>query len=137
MRHVRERGLTAGACLVGALLAGSQVVAQGAPGAAAGASGMDAFFVGTLQIEVPNTYNPYFAQRQFSPDHTYVDLEDGKLFHGTWAIKDGKICTTRDSGKTFCNLGVGHIAGDEWVDKDPYTGNEVDFTLTAVRKPLG
>jgi len=134
MRHVRERALTAGVCLAVIALAGSQGLAQAGDADA----GMDAFYAGTLQIEVPGAYAPYFAQRQFSADHSYVDLEDGKLFRGSWAIRDGKICTTRDGGgKTFCNLGVGHEAGEAWTDKDPYTGNEVDFTLLAARKPQG
>jgi hypothetical protein len=131
MRHARERALTAGIGVVAAILASAGLASAVEPG-------MDAFYAGTLQIEVPNAIDPYFAQRQFSADHTYVDLEDGKLFHGAWAIKDGKICTTRDGGgKPFCNVGIGHKAGEDWTDKDPYTGNEVDFTLVAERKPLG
>ena len=137
MRHLRERGLTAGVCLAVALFAGSQVLAQAEAPAATPApadAGMDAFFIGTLQIVAAAKYHEV---RQFSADHTYVDKEGRKLFHGTWAIKDGKICTSREGVTvSYCNVGVGRQIGDSWADKDPYTGNEVDFTLVAERKPL-
>ena len=130
MRHVRERGLTVGVCMAVALLAGSQGIAQAAD------TGMDGFFAGTLKITVPSPEYPYLAFRQFSADHTYVDQEGGNLFHGSWAIEGDRICTQRPGAQRYCNLGLGRKVGDSWTDKDPYTGNEVDFELTPDRKPL-
>src|SRR5258706_8196598 len=52
------------------------------------------FFEGTLEIAVPA--GDWTAKRYLSPDHTYRETGSDGPVHGTWAIRDGKICTTAD-----------------------------------------
>jgi hypothetical protein len=106
------------------------------PAAAAPAeAGMEAFFRGTLEITLP-AFSTYRLTRQFFADHTFVDAEGPMVSMGAWTVENGKICTQRLGADKYCNLGVGKTVGATWEDKDPYTGNEVDFALTAERTPL-
>jgi len=107
----------------------------GAQAPASDAAAMAGYFGNTLAISIPDMYS---AKRYFSTDHTYTETGDDGDVHGTWAIKDGKVCTTQsqeylDRLKEYCNLGVGRKAGETWVDKDPMTGNRITFTLVAGR----
>ena len=99
------------------------------------AAAMAGYFGATLTISIPDMYS---AKRWFKPDHTYTETGDDGDVHGTWSIKDGKVCTTQsqeyiDRLKEYCNLGVGKKAGETWLDKDPLTGNRITFTLVAGR----
>jgi hypothetical protein len=98
--------------------------------AAAPADPMAGFYGNTLRIELPG--QDYLAYRRFAPDHTYVDEGSEGEVHGTWAIEKDRICVTAQGSTTrYCNLGLGKAPGDTWTDHDPYTFNEVVFTLTA------
>ena len=122
-------------CAAAALAAASPAVAQTDPPAATAAqdeAGMVDFFKGALTITMP-AFKKFRLTRQFAPDHTYVDLEHGKPVSGTWTLENGKICTQRPDAQRYCNLGLGKKLGEIWQDKDPYTGNEVDFALGAER----
>ena len=88
------------------------------------------YYANTLRIEVQD----YRGLRFFEPDHTYRDRVRGKLIKGSWSVDGGRICTQSTGAAKFCNLGLGKTAGETWLDKDPYTGNEVKFTLEAGRK---
>ena len=88
------------------------------------------FYGNTLKIEVQHNKQLRF----FEPDHTYRDRIHGNVVSGTWAIEDERICTQVVHGSKYCNLGLGKAVGETWLDKDPYTGNEVKFTLIAGRK---
>jgi hypothetical protein len=103
------------------------------PPAAQDETGMADFFKGSLNITLP-AFKKYRVTRQFAADHTYVDLERGKPVPGTWTLENGKICTQRPAAQRYCNTGLGKKIGDTWQDKDPYTGNEVDFALVAGRE---
>lgn len=107
------------------------------------ASGDDAaliadFFKGTLEIDVP-AGGPWSAKRYLAPDHTYRESGSDGEVHGTWTLKDGKVCTTADRplgegrAKTYCNDAVGKHVGDMWRAADPVTGNAVFFKLSAGR----
>jgi hypothetical protein len=120
------------------LLAAAFVVCPlgaGAQTPAGDGAAMAGYFGNTLSISIPDMYS---AKRYFAPDHTYTETGDDGDVHGTWSIKDGKVCTTQsqeyiDRLKEYCNLGVGKKAGETWVDKDPLTGNRITFTLIAGR----
>lgn len=105
--------------------------------AADDAAQLAAFFTSTLEIDVPA--GDWSAKRFLAPDHTYRESGDDGEVHGTWAVKDGRICTTADRSlgdtraKTYCNTGLGKKAGDAWRDADPVTGNPVLFKLTPGR----
>jgi hypothetical protein len=96
------------------------------------------FFKGTLEIDVP-AGGPWSAKSYLSPDHTFRMVGTDGEVRGTWAVKEGKLCTTsdRDPGpdqlKTYCNVGVGKHLGESWKDNDPVTGNLVLFRLVAGR----
>ena len=119
-----------------ALAASSPVFAQSAPPAAPAQdeASMADFFEGSLIITMP-AFKKFRLARQFAPDHTYVDLERGKPVSGTWTLENGKICTQRPDAQRYCNTGLGRKLGETWQDKDPYTGNEVDFALAASARP--
>ena len=120
--------------VVGALalaLLASGARAQGAP-ATNEAAAMHDFFGAVLEIDVPN--GSWSAKRYYAPDHTYREVGDGGVVHGTWVIEGGKICATRadppeDQPARYCNLGLGKKLGEMWQDADPVTGNTVFFTL--------
>jgi hypothetical protein len=131
--HRMGRPLTL-ALLLALPLAASAVAAQTAP-ATTDAEAMAGYFGNTLTISIPDMYS---AKRYFAPDHTYTETGDDGDVHGTWAIKDGKVCTVQsqaylDRLKEYCNLGVGRKPGETWVDHDPLTGNRITFTLIAGR----
>ncbi len=88
------------------------------------------YYGNTLRIEVQD----YRGLRFFEPDHTYRDRVSGKLIKGSWSIDGDRICTQSPGASKFCNLGLGRTGGETWIDKDPYTGNEVKFTLEAGRR---
>lgn len=96
------------------------------------------FFKGTLEIDVP-AGGPWSAKNYLSPDHTFRMVGTDGEVRGTWAIRDGKLCTTSngdpgpDKLKTYCNVGVGKHLGDKWRDNDPVTGNIVLFQLVPGR----
>jgi hypothetical protein len=120
----------------GLLLGGAAPVdAQTAPSNEAAA--MADFFKGTLEIDLPA--GDWAAKRYLAADHTYRETGSDGDVTGTWALKDGKICTTAskalglDRAKTYCNTGVGRKAGEAWRDEDPVTGNTVMFKLTPGR----
>ena len=130
-------------CLVQSLglLAASAVLAcASAPALAQSADEaqlMRDFFTGALEIDVPA--GNWSAKRYFSPDHTYRETgADGEI-KGTWAIENGKICTT--AGKAladnravkYCNTGLGKHIGETWQDADPVTDNTVLFKLSPGR----
>ncbi|HEY3948172.1 hypothetical protein [Phenylobacterium sp.] len=96
------------------------------------------FFTGTLEIDVPA--GDWSAKRYLAPDHTYREVGSDGTVRGTWAVRDGKVCTTaqrpvqsEDRAATYCNAILGKHAGDMWRDADPVTGNAVLFKLTAGR----
>ena len=134
---MRDRGKgrpLALALLLALPLTASAVAAQTTP-PASDAAAMAGYFGNTLTIGIPDMYS---AKRYFAPDHTYTETGDDGDVHGTWAIKDGKVCTTQsqdylDRLKEFCNLGVGKKPGETWVDHDPLTGNRITFALVAGR----
>ena len=110
------------------LIAGGPAAAQAPP-----ADPMADFYANKLVISVA-TY--WTADRYFAPDHTYRDEvtdEAGQSrASGTWTLEDGKVCITRtqpEPDQRYCNLGPGHRVGDRWTDRDPYTSNEVRFSL--------
>lgn len=88
------------------------------------------FYGNTLLIQLKG----YKATRVFEPDHTYRDLVRGKPFPGAWSVEGDRICTQSPGFNKYCNLGLDKAPGDTWLDKDPYTGNEVRFTLVPGRK---
>ena len=88
------------------------------------------FYDSTLRIEVQG----YRALRFFAPDHTFRDRVRGKILTGSWSVEGDRICTQTLGGGKFCNLGLAKTVGETWLDKDPYTGNQVKFTLEAGRK---
>jgi hypothetical protein len=97
------------------------------------------FFAGTLEIDVP-AGGPWSAKRYLAPDHTYRETGSDGEVRGTWALQDGKVCTTaerppidEDHTKTYCTEAVGKHAGDTWRAPDPVTGNAVFFKLSAGR----
>jgi hypothetical protein len=103
------------------------------------AAALKDFFTGTLEIDVP-AGGPWSAKRYLAPDHTYSEVGSDGRVRGTWAVKDGKVCTTAerpvqsdDRTATYCNAILGKHAGDMWRDADPVTGNAVFFKLTAGR----
>jgi len=129
----RQRPLAL-ALLLALPLAASTVAAQ-TPPAANDTAAMAGYFGNTLTISIPDMYS---AKRYFAPDHTYTETGDDGDVHGTWSIKDGKVCTTQsqkylDRLKEYCNLGVGKKAGETWADKDPLTGNRITFALVSGR----
>jgi hypothetical protein len=111
-----------------------------APGARAAddAALMADFFKGTLEIDVP-AGGPWSARSFLSPDHTFRMVGTDGEVRGTWAVKDGKLCTTADGEpgpdkiKTYCNVGPGKRLGESWKDSDPVTGNLVLFQLVPGR----
>lgn len=96
------------------------------------------FFKGTLEIDVP-AGGPWSAKSYLSPDHTFRMVGSDGEVRGTWAVRDGKLCTTSDGDpgpeklKTYCNVGVGKHLGEAWRDNDPVTGNVVLFRLVPGR----
>jgi hypothetical protein len=138
-----KSGSSAGALLGALAIAGSPAMAQVeapapaavAPSAAQPDAGMAEYFKGTLDVTLP-AFPTYHVSRQFFPDHTYADVEGRKVARGAWSVENGKICTQRPNSERYCNLGVGRTIGERWQDKDPYSGNEVDFALLGGRKPL-
>jgi len=126
--------------LAGALamaLFGGGAAAQG-DAAASERAAMQDFFIGTLEIDVP--LGSWSAKRYFSPDHTYREVGSDGTVRGTWAVRDGKVCTTAerpvsgpDRTATYCNAILGKHAGEQWKDADPVTGNAVFFNLKAGR----
>jgi len=122
-------------------LAASLVLLSAAPQAAAQPTGdtqaMADFFTGTLEIDV--LAGNWSAKRYVAPDHTYREVGGDGEIKGTWAIQNGKICTTASSplgdnrAKTYCNLGLGKHIGESWPDSDPVTDNAVMFRLQAGR----
>lgn len=115
-----------------ALLAAGGALALG-PAQAQPADPMAGYYGNRLKIELASGY--WSGVRVFSPDHTFRDAFDAEGQKGTakgrWTIEDGKICVLADEpgAARFCNLGLGKKVGDKWIDHDPYTGNEVRFTL--------
>lgn len=107
-----------------AILACTPAAAQPQPDPMAG------YYGATLTIVAKG----FKQQRFFEPDHSFRDRSRGKVTPGTWAIEGDKICTQEAGGSRFCNLGLGKTAGESWVDHDPYTGNEVKFSLVEGRK---
>lgn len=126
--------------IVAAALLGSAVLAAGpaAQAQAADAALMADFFKGVLEIDVP-AGGPWSAKSYLSPDHTFRMVGSDGEVRGTWAVKDGKLCTTSDGDpgpdkiKTYCNVGPGKKLGESWKDADPVTGNLVLFRLVAGR----
>ncbi|MGZ3275419.1 MAG: hypothetical protein ACXU82_16160 [Caulobacteraceae bacterium] len=130
------------AALIGALVlsAASFAAAQPSPevptapqpqsGAPPESDPLSGYYTNTLRIEVQD----YRGLRFFEPDHTYRDRVRGRLLKGSWSVDGDRICTQSPGAAKFCNLGLGKAAGETWLDKDPYTGNEVKFTLEAGRK---
>ena len=123
-------------------LAGAGLVFAAALSAAAAepseAATMADFFTGTLKIDVPN--GDWSAKRYLSPDHSYRETGSDGEVRGTWAVRDGKVCTTAqkpvvgdDRIPTYCNAILGRHAGEMWKDADPVTGNTVLFKLSAGR----
>ncbi len=95
-------------------------------------------FAGALEIDVPA--GDWSAKRYLAPDHTYRETGSDGSVRGTWAVHDGKVCTTAerapagdDRTATYCNAILGKRIGDMWRDADPVTGNAVFFKLTAGR----
>ena len=93
------------------------------------------YFGATLTIDIPDMYS---AKRYFAPDHSYTETGDDGDVHGTWSIKNGKVCTIQsaehlDRPREYCNLGLGRKPGETWLDKDPVTGNQITFALIAGR----
>jgi hypothetical protein len=113
-----------------ALMCASPCNAQPDPNIQAEPDPLAGFYSNTLRIEVQD----YRALRFFEPDHTYHDLVRGKVVKGSWTVEGDHICTQQPGTARFCNLGLGKTAGEMWLDKDPYTGNEVRFALEAGRK---
>jgi hypothetical protein len=120
-----------------ALLLAGAASAQ-APGSTGDAAVMRDFFTGTLEIDVPA--GPWSAKRYLAPDHTYSETGSDGAVHGTWAVRDGKVCTTaqrpvesEDRTPTYCNAILDKHTGEMWRDADPVTGNAVLFKLTAGR----
>jgi|GEM_PF-5817482 len=111
-----------------ALLLGAAAAAPTAVGGDDAA--MADFFKGTLEIDVP-AGGPWSAKSYLSPDHTFRMVGTDGEVRGTWAVRDGKLCTTSnadpgpDKLKTYCNVGVGKKLGEAWKDADPVTGNLV------------
>lgn len=115
------------------------VLASAALAAAAAAAQpgdpMAGFYGNHLKIQLTSGY--WNGVRVFSPDHTFRDAFEAEGQKGTakgrWTVENGKICVLGDEpgAKQFCNLGLGKKVGDQWTDHDPYTGNEVRFTLEA------
>jgi hypothetical protein len=122
-----------------AAILGSAVLAAGpaAQAQADAAALMADFFKGALEIDNPN--GDWHAKRYLAADHTYRETGSDGEVHGTWTVKDGKICTTADHllgadrASTYCNTGLGKRAGESWKDADPITGNVVLFKLSAGR----
>lgn len=109
-----------------------------APPATDEAAALADFFTGALEIDVPA--GDWSAKRYYAPDHTYREVGTDGTVHGTWAVRDGKVCTTadrpiagEDRTSTYCNAILGKHAGDMWKDADPVTGNAVLFKLSAGR----
>ena len=126
--------------ILGAVGAGPAASAQSGAAATAGSAGPDDaamgdFFKGSLIVTLP-AFKTYRVSRQFFADHTFADVEKRKIARGTWTLEGDRICTQRPTFQRYCNLGLGRKIGESWQDKDPYTGNEVDFALIAERKPL-
>jgi hypothetical protein len=118
-------------------LAATVLLLGGSP--AANDAPMADFFKGTLEIDVP-AGGPWSAKSYLSPDHTFRSISTDGPSHGTWEVRDGKLCTTTDQPppgpdrlKTYCNLGVGKKLGEMWRDTDPVTGNTVLFRLAPER----
>ena len=88
------------------------------------------YYGNTLRISVQD----YRGLRFFEPDHTYHDRVGGKVFNGVWTVEGDRICTQAPNFNRFCNLGAGKTVGEKWLDRDPYTGNEVTLSLIAGRK---
>src|SRR5947209_2145757 len=99
----------------GLLLCAAPLGAQAAP--ADDTTVMADFFKGTLEIDVPEG-GPWSAKSYLSPDHTFRVVSTDGESRGTWAVRDGKLCTTSDREpgpdqiKTYCNVGVGKHLGD-------------------------
>jgi hypothetical protein len=135
MPSFNRRTVFAAACASLLAAAVAPHAAQAAP--AVEAAQMADFFTGTLQIELAG--GEWSARRFLAADHTYRETGSDGEVHGTWAIKDGKVCTTADQllgvdrARTYCNTGVGRKAGEAWKDNDPVTGNAVLFKLTPGR----
>ncbi len=113
-----------------ALVCAMPCTAQPSPNIQAEPDPLAGFYGNTLRIEVQD----YRGFRFFEPDHTYHDLVRGNAVKGSWAVEGDRICTQSSGAARFCNLGLGKSVGETWLDKDPYTGNEVKFTLQAGRK---
>ena len=98
--------------------------------------GMGDFFKATLEIDV--IASGWSEKAYLAPDHTFHAVSSDGQVHGTWEVRDGKLCTTAppaasDRLQTYCNVGVGKRIGDAWRDTDPVTGNAVFFRLVAGR----
>jgi hypothetical protein len=113
-----------------ALTCASPCAAQTEPNIQAKPDPLAGFYGNTLRIEVQD----YRGLRFFEPDHTYHDRVRGAVVKGSWTVDGDRICIQSPGAARFCNLGLGKKAGEMWVDKDPYTGNQVTFTLEAGRK---
>lgn len=121
-----QRTLVVGAL---ALTCASPCLAQSESSIPTGADPLAGYYGNTLRIAVQD----YRGLRFFEPDHTYHDRVRGQVFNGTWTIEGDRICTQSPGFNRFCNLGVGKVSGDKWIDRDPYTGNRVSFALTVGR----
>lgn len=97
---------------------------QGQPDQLAG------FYGNTLRIEAQG----FRELRFFEPNHTFRNRVRNKVLTGTWSIEGDRICTQAAGAAKYCNLGLGKTPGEAWVDRDPYTGNEVRFALVEGRK---
>lgn len=118
--------------VVAGLLIGG--IANGASAAPEpGSDPVGAFYGATVEID---NLEGWFALRRLNPDGSFTQTGSDGEVRGTWAVRDGKLCTTQetpapppDRARTYCNLGPGHKLGDRWDDRDPVTGNPIYFTL--------
>jgi hypothetical protein len=114
-----------------AFLTSALLVAAGAAAAQpAPADPVAGYYGNTLKIESGGPKELRF----FEADHTFRDRVRGNVVPGVWTIEGDRICTQHPHASKFCNLGLGKVAGDSWIDHDPYTGSELRFSLIAGRK---
>ena len=101
------------------------------------ADSMAAFYGNTLTIAVPDGY--YYARRFIDPDGTWREPRGSSSIRGVWRVEGEKVCHWQTDPvlhdpPRYCYAPTHRKVGDEWVTRDPNTGNEVIQKIEPGRK---
>ena len=100
---------------------------------AAAQSSMDAFFGNTLLMTLDSGAE---IRMYIDPDYTYAGVStDGSAFGGTWELKDGQACFTREPAthESVCDAYPGRQVGDVWDGTIVAGGMPITLTIVEGR----